>query len=326
MTAEEEAFLGMVIQKSPDQKLVEAAHYKFLMSNLRMAGWMAQRRKFEVAVTSFEDVMQAAMIGISRAVERFDPLYGFKFSTYAHNWMLQAIQSESARAAGVNIREFVRIPKTLWAIHHLRTQTGKMPTIPEIAVLTGHKMNEVQKTLDAYAGLRAGSLDDDKDGKARSGHDSVGVESDGIANAVFDDFFRRAKDFLDDGERDILENVILNEEMSISEFADSRGVKYGEVNKRRAAILAKLQHPYFGFGSMLAPRLFDWQQDAECFLGEDSRVLTQDGRTLTSEVHELCGGCEANTQCRTFAERQKPSSGIWAGQASSFYTDNPRSD
>jgi RNA polymerase sigma factor (sigma-70 family) len=319
LTAEEEAYLGMIIQKSPDESLVEAAQLKMLLSNLRMAIWIARDRKFEVAATSFEDMTQAAIMGISKAARRFDPLYGFKFSTYAYKWMLQSMQYEAARITGIKRPVFTKIPMVLWAIHRLRIETGKSPAIPEIAMLTGYKVKEVENVITAYASLRSVSLDDDNGGDARSGYDSTGTESSGIADAIYDDFFRRAEDFLDDQERDILKNVILNEAMSIIEFADAKGAKRDEVAKSHATVLAKLQHPYFGFGAMLEPKLFDWQQSAECFLSEDDRVLTQNGKSLTSDVRELCGECEVNAQCRTFAERQKPSSGIWAGQSASHY-------
>lgn len=314
LTAEEEAFLSMIIQKSPDQRLVDTAHHRFLASNIRMAGWMAGCRKFEVAVTSFDDMIQAAMMGVDRAAKTFDPLYGFKFSTYAHSWMLHYIQGEAAKITGIKTRIFTKIPRTLSAIHQLRSATKRSPTIPEIAVLTGYKVDEVRQVIDAYAGLRLRPLDDNKGGAAQSGYDRIGVESSGIENATYDDFFRRARGFLDERERDVLENLILSETMPLWQFADSRGMKHQEVKECRAAVLAKLQHPYFGFGCMLSPKLFGWQQDAECFLGEDSRVLTQNRDTLTRDVREMCDGCEANTQCHAFAERRKPFGGIWAGQ------------
>ena len=59
LTAEEEAFLGMIIQKSPDAQQVEKAQTKFLLANVRLAVWMATTRRFEISLSSFEDVAQA---------------------------------------------------------------------------------------------------------------------------------------------------------------------------------------------------------------------------------------------------------------------------
>jgi len=66
------------------------AHRTFIESNLRLVASVVKRRP-PVAGVSAEDLFQEGVVGLHRAVELFDPDKGFKFSTYATNWIKQAI-------------------------------------------------------------------------------------------------------------------------------------------------------------------------------------------------------------------------------------------
>lgn len=69
----------------------EAARIRFVNANLRLV--IAIARKFPTRNgVELDDVIQAGNIGLLRAVEKFDPDMGWKFSTYAKFWIRQAIQ------------------------------------------------------------------------------------------------------------------------------------------------------------------------------------------------------------------------------------------
>lgn len=67
------------------------AYETFFLSNIRLVASAAGRVIRVAGCLTFEDLMQEGLIGLERAIVKFDPTRGYKFSTYAFNWIRQSI-------------------------------------------------------------------------------------------------------------------------------------------------------------------------------------------------------------------------------------------
>ena len=84
LTREEEVKLSKLALKGNKR-----ARNELIQRNLRLAVSVA--KKMHRKGTDLEDLIQEANIGLMKAVEKFDPSKGFRFSTYAHWWIRQAV-------------------------------------------------------------------------------------------------------------------------------------------------------------------------------------------------------------------------------------------
>ena len=98
---------------------VNAAKQRFVHANLRLVIWVAQKH----GGLPLSDKVQAGNIGLMRAVDRFDPRRGTKFSTYAVWWIRQAITRATADTSRV-IRLPVHVTEGLRKVERAREQAS----------------------------------------------------------------------------------------------------------------------------------------------------------------------------------------------------------
>ncbi len=142
-----EAGMG-VRQLQRSLRQANQARSRMVLANIRLVVSMA--RRYQHTPGELEDLIQEGTIGLIRAVERFDPSRGYRFSTYATWWIRDGIGSALA-AKGRTIRlpatmvdQLHRLRKTQ---HGLSQELGRDPSLEELAAATGLKPLDIREVL-----------------------------------------------------------------------------------------------------------------------------------------------------------------------------------
>ena len=144
LTAAEEVALAKRVERGD-----KAAKERMINSNLRLVISIAKR--YPNRNLPLGDVFQEGVIGLNRAVEKFDWRRGFKFSTYATWWIRQACQrAVSGQSATIRIPTHVheRRVKLTRAANRLEAKLGREPTREELAEATQLSLQHVDEALD----------------------------------------------------------------------------------------------------------------------------------------------------------------------------------
>jgi RNA polymerase primary sigma factor len=241
LTAADEVELAKRVERG-DRRAKE----RMINSNLRLV--VHNARRYTGHGVPMGDLVQEGVIGLNRAVEKFDWRKGFKFSTYATWWIRQACQRAIA-----NQSKTIRIPvhvderrgKLARARQRFEIAHGRTPTVEELAEAAGMSLEHTEEALDAVEAT-VSMNQTVGEGDAEFGElfaDSESVDPEGAAvDALRGLAVRKALEKLSERERRIIElrYGFEGETMALEAIGRELGITRERVRQLERDALAKL--------------------------------------------------------------------------------------
>jgi RNA polymerase primary sigma factor len=141
LTAAEEVQLAKRIEKGDT-----AAKNRMIESNLRLV--VSNAKRYRGLGLPFLDLIQEGIIGLIRAVEKFDHRRGFKFSTYATWWIRQAMQralQQQSRTIRIPVHVGQELARVRAAERRLSGELGRDPAPEEVAKAVGVTVEQLEE-------------------------------------------------------------------------------------------------------------------------------------------------------------------------------------
>jgi RNA polymerase primary sigma factor len=244
LTAAEEVALAKRIERGDP-----AAKEQMVNSNLRLVVSLAKR--YQGHGVPLLDLIQDGVIGLNRAVEKFDYRKGFKFSTYATWWIRQACQRAiSNQSATIRIPVHVqeRRQKLRRARQRLEAAQGRPPTVEELAKAAQLKLKHTEEALHAVeASVSLNQRVGEGDAEFGDLFADTTAEDPGelVDNTIEQERLHVALELLDERERSVLEHRYglgdTEEARSLEQIGRTLGLTRERVRQIEVSALTRLR-------------------------------------------------------------------------------------
>lgn len=201
-------------------------------------------RRFSNRGESHEDLAQVAVIGLIKAIDRFDPERGVAFSTYATPTIVGEVKRHF-RDRGWTIRVPRRLQEIQGTINQavadLSQEHGRSPTVAEIAARVGMSEEEILEGLESANAYSPLSLDaPDPSGELGAVIEQLGDEDDALSAVVDRETIKPLLDQLDARAKRILLLRFFHN-MTQSQIAEELGISQMHVSRLLSRTLAQLR-------------------------------------------------------------------------------------
>jgi len=252
--------IGQIPLLTSDQEIALAQHCRLgcvdckralIEANLRLVVSIAKR--FMGRGLSMQDLIQEGNMGLIRAVEKFDPDRGFRFSTYATWWVRQAISrsiSDHGRTIRIPVHTLEAVNRMMKATSQLQQRLGREVSSSEVGMclnMAPEKVEDFQRAIAEPLSLDSPVGDSEDSALGEFIVDRQGeTPADAAARAIMRSRIEDVLDTLADREREVIAlryGLTDGQPHTLEEVARCFQVTRERIRQIEQKALKKLKHP-----------------------------------------------------------------------------------